>query len=142
MSNNMEKEKRQASAAKRWCYTKFNDKNLFPIELCEYRVEGVEICPETKKKHWQCFVILKEKVRFTAIKSRDKDLGGTDCHYEVAKATPYLAAMYCMKGDQSHQEWSDLNVKGPNFGLNAQFVEHGTRPTPPKEKSKSELGMR
>jgi len=89
---------RQGTPVVRWCYTKFEDKDLVPAGDCVYKVEGEEICPDTGTKHWQCFAILKEKIRFTALRKRDVELGGKASHYEAAKGTPYLAAMYCMKG--------------------------------------------
>jgi len=94
----IQKRMAQSSPAVRWCYTKFEDKDLFPTSLCKYRVEAEEICPTTGTKHWQCFVILNEKERFSVIRKRDVELGGTASHYEKAKADPYRAAMYCMKG--------------------------------------------
>jgi len=152
------------------------DKDLFPDEMCKYRVEGEETCPLTGTKHWQCFVVLQDKMRFSAIKKRDVDLGGTPSHFEKTKGVPYRAAMYCMKGidmlkrstrakdsrseyrsclseklsvekresefshtlgDQSHEEWDQQQENGPNFGLNAKFVEFGTRPRKPGSGDKS-----
>lgn len=52
---------RQTAAAVKWVYTKWEDKDLFPLAMCKYRVEGIEIAPETGKQHWQCFCILENK---------------------------------------------------------------------------------
>lgn len=55
MSNTTERRQsvKQDSAAVKWVYTKWEDKDLFPVADCEYRVEGIETCPDTGKKHWQ-----------------------------------------------------------------------------------------
>lgn len=126
----------------RYVYTKWEDKNLFPDADCKYKVEGEETCPDTGKKHWQCFVVLKDKIRWRTVLKRDQALGGKPTFFRPAKAEPWRAAHYCMKGDQSHAEWDELNIKGPTFGQNAKFTEVGERPKPPKEKGKSEAGMR
>lgn len=88
----------QDAPAVRWCYTMYEDKDLFPDEVCKYRVQGEEICPQTGRKHWQCYVILKEKQRFSALKKRDVELGEVKSHIEKAKGRPFESAMYCMKG--------------------------------------------
>lgn len=36
---------------------------------------------------------------------------------------------YCMKGIQSHEEWDQLGVLGPNYGKDADIFEDGDRPT-------------
>lgn len=132
-----EEDLKKGNAVKRWVYTKWTDKDLFPTADCEYRIEGEEICPDTGKKHWQCFAILKTKVRFSTIRKRDVQLGGKQSFFRPAKAEPWRAAWYCAKGDQPHAEWDELNIKGPTFGQNAKFTEHGERPKPPKDKSQS-----
>lgn len=41
--------------------------------------------------------------------------------------------MLILLGDQTHEEWDDQHEDGPNFGVNAVFTEHGTRPKKPKQ---------
>lgn len=88
----------------KWVYTKWTEgKDLFPVEMCKYRVEGREIAPGTGRVHWQCFVILKEKQRFTEILARDQALGGQPSYFRPAKAQPWhagkklLAARLCRR---------------------------------------------
>lgn len=52
----------------------------------------------------------------------------------------HTTAAYCKKGDQSHAEWEELDVKGPNFGLNANFLEHGSCPNMPREAGVARAG--
>jgi len=70
----------------KWVYTKWTEgKDLFPVDTCKYRVEGREIAPDTGRVHWQCFVWLKEKTSFPAIRKRDVALGGTPSYFRPAK---------------------------------------------------------
>lgn len=41
------------------------------------------------------------------------------------KATAEVAAAYCKKGEQSHEEWEKHRTEGPNYGLNADVYEVG-----------------
>lgn len=95
-------------ASKCWTYTKFDNKVLFSDDECKYRIEGREICPDTGKEHWQCYVWLKERIRFSGLKKR---CGET--HFDKARGTPYQNFLYCSK--------------------DGDFVEVGIRPTPPKK---------
>lgn len=45
-----------------------------------------------------------------------------------------MALAYCKKGDQSKEEWKESNVKGPNYGAMASFVEQGDFPMTVSEK--------
>lgn len=36
---------------------------------------------------------------------------------------------YCKKGEQSHAEWEELGIKGPNYGKNADVYEEGDPPS-------------
>lgn len=138
----------------KWVYTKWDEgKDLFPAEMCKYRVEGREIAPDTGRVHWQCFAILRNKQRFTEIQARDVQLGGTPSYFRPAKAEPWKAAAYCKKGAQTHAEWDTQGVEGPNYGRDADFTEVGEAPKVPGEKglvkkvrceslsSPSELGL-
>jgi len=80
----------------KWVYTKWVEgKDLFPVEMCKYRVEGRELAPETGRVHWQCFAWLKKAQRFTEIRARDVALGGTPSYFRPAKAVPWHAGKNC-----------------------------------------------
>jgi len=75
---------------------------------------------ESGTPHVQGFIALKERMRLTALSKLLKRAYLAPC-----KGSTFSASMYCKKGEQSHDEWDQLNVKGPNFGKNADFVETG-----------------
>lgn len=77
---------------------------------------------------------MKEKERFSKILKRDLALGEPLTYFRPAKAKPHVAAAYCRKGAQSHAEWEELGVLGPNYGRNAKFQEVGVPPKDPGEK--------
>jgi len=56
---------------------------------------GLEIAPDTGRQHWQSFVILQNKERFTSIQRRDTQLGGTPTYFRPAKAEPWRAGKNC-----------------------------------------------
>ena len=48
-------------------------------------------------------------------------------HLEDRWGTPEEAWKYCLKGEQSHEEWSEFKWNGPNYGKNVQeCIVHGT----------------
>lgn len=117
--------------AKRWCFTLNNPVlgDVFSVdhaidpELYDYLVCGNER-GEAGNHHLQGFVCFKNKMRLTAVKKVFER-----AHWEISKAKDLLrASNYCKKGEQSHEEWERLHEEGPNFGLNADFVEFGTLP--------------
>lgn len=86
-----------------------------------YFVSGLEKCPETGRMHQQYYVEFKSPKLFSTIKKKFPKL-----HFEARKGTAKDASNYCKKGEQSHAEWEEFKEKGPNWGLNADFIEHGT----------------
>nr|UOF76667.1 rep protein [Cressdnaviricota sp.] len=101
---------KQQSPAVKWCYTSFIlEQPIVPDELCKYRIEGREICPDTGRPHIQGYVEFKQKQRFTAITRLCKQ-----ANWAKAKGSPWSNFEYCSK--------------------EGAFQELGTRPKEPKEK--------
>lgn len=75
--------------------------------------------------HLQFMVCFKKKKTLTAVKK----LFPT-AHLEIKwrKALMKHASDYCKKGGQTKREWRKLRDKGPNFGIDADFVEWGELP--------------
>lgn len=103
-----------------YCFTSY-EIALLP-DKCSYIVYGREVCPDTGRKHLQGYVEFKDKVSF---KVAQKRIGDPVCHIQGRFGTPLEASNYCKKGEQSHQEWKDMGIQGPNFGKNADFFEEG-----------------
>lgn len=104
---------KQDNAKKCWLYTCFYDldKTIIPDELCEYRIEGKELCPKTQKPHIQGYVIFKKKIRFTALKKLH-----TNAQWTAANGSGWQNFVYCSK--------------------DGDFLELGDRPKQPKKKEK------
>lgn len=73
--------------------TLFEDPEVESLDVrWTYIVYQKEICPKTKKDHWQGFIIWKNSASLKQMQSTF----GKKAHYEVAKA-PHAAKMYCKK---------------------------------------------
>lgn len=91
---------------KRWCYTSFLDRNdpLFPDAECRYRIEGIEVCPTTNRRHIQGFVLFNKNYRFAALKK----LYPSGVRFAFCHGSPFQNFRYCSK--------------------EGNFSEYGTRP--------------
>lgn len=122
----MEQPKRSRPLAKHWCMTINNptpaSEGYFADERFQYAVFGREK-GANGTPHLQGYVCFKTRATLTGL--RKIFIGG---HFEVMRGTPKQAADYCKKGEQTHEEWSKLGTKGPNYGKNADYVEYGDVP--------------
>lgn len=112
--------------AKHWVFTvnNYGDEDCSQFEdlkeFATYYVYGKEIS-DSGTEHLQCYFAFKKTIYLTQLK-RYWPRG----HFEVMQTKrPEIAANYCKKGEQSHEEWSKLGTKGPNFGKNAEWTEFG-----------------
>jgi len=71
-----------------WEEPKWDEKNV------RYICWGVEICPTTKKQHWQGFAIFNRTCRYPKAKQW---IGAGECHVESRKGTRPDARTYCTK---------------------------------------------
>lgn len=108
--------------------------NLVPE--CQYIVWGKEVA-STGTPHLQGYVYFQNQRYFNALKKKLPE----GCHYEarLKKSTPAQASCYCKKGEQSKDEWLELGTEGPNYGLNADFTEHGICPMPQGKRTDIEI---
>lgn len=78
---------------------------------------------ESGTAHIQAYVYFHNTTTFNGLKK-----GLSKCHIEVARTGPEYNRYYCMKGEQSHDEWNEFKNEGPNWGLNAVYEEFGEFP--------------
>jgi len=114
-----------------WVFTLNNYKPADLLHLqsitCKHLVYGCEVAA-SGTPHVQGYIELENKVGCAAL---CKLLGG-HVHLEPRLGTPAEARDYCLKGEQSHDEWKELGAQGPSFGKNAVTFEKGSPLTPGK----------
>lgn len=80
--------------SKNWCFTSFDiNPPIYDEESMTYLCYGAEVCPTTKKRHWQCFVQFLKKKQLTAVKK----IFGSKVHFETARGTIADNQRYCSK---------------------------------------------
>lgn len=84
-----------------YCFTcfdefKFEASGGFDKQV-KYCIVGKEICPETKREHWQCFIIFKNGRTFTACQKFLWKFCVKKPHVEICKGTPLENVNYCKK---------------------------------------------
>lgn len=80
------------------CFTAFKEEPTFNEEYMEYLCYQTEICPETKRKHWQGYAEFKAQLRMNDIKKIFNDEG---LHIECRRGTQTEAIIYCKKSDSA-----------------------------------------
>ena len=94
-----------------------------PDEM-NYLVYGLEICETTGKEHFQGYVEFKKKKLLPG--GAQKALKCLKQHVNKRQAkTGKRAADYCKKGTQPHAEWVSHGIKGPTYGVGADYKEFG-----------------
>jgi len=103
--------------SKAWCFTAY-DPNLKDEWLAHatisYYCYGVEICPETGRKHWQGYLELTNKCEL----SRLKKTFPPQIHWEKRKGTQLEAINYCKKDGLFHEHGSRI-TQGARSDLDA-----------------------
>lgn len=94
--------------ARDYCFTVYDKDTLneFDEDKVKYVIWGREICPDTGRKHLQCYVIFGKKTY--RIKGAQKALGVGKCHMEVKHGTREQARDYCKK-DGDWEEWGEFD---------------------------------
>lgn len=96
---------------KNWCFTSYADES--PIHAwdesqMDYLIVGKEVCPDTGRDHWQCFVQFKQKKRLEPVKR----IFGGNPHCEGMRGTSQEASDYCKK-DGDFEERGRLRKCSP-----------------------------
>lgn len=100
------------------CFTAWSPLGLevtskVPGELCKYLVVGKEVCPETKKVHYQGYLELSTQVSMKTLKTW---LCQETVHIEHRKGTAAQAADYCKK-DGEYEEFGTISKPGKRNDL-------------------------
>jgi len=114
----------RGSKITRWCFT-INNPTLadeFDRQEFVYLIVAKEV-GESGTPHLQCFGVTKRRLYLTGFKKICPR-----AHVEKCWGTNAQASNYCKKGQQSHAEWKAQGIQGPNYGLNADYFEHGEMP--------------
>lgn len=77
---------------------------MFDESLMHYLIVGKEVCPDTHKDHYQCFVQFRSE---TSIKQAQLASNTKNCHYENRRGTVQEASIYCKK-EGSYTEYGLL----------------------------------
>lgn len=124
---------------KRWCFVLnnpvqtdvFSEDHAIDPEIYDYLICANEK-GEKGTPHLQGFICFKTKKRLSWITNNVFVSTIT----KKGRASWFLCdgsvqenIDYCKKGEQTKEEWKRLKTKGPNYGLNADFVEFGEPPS-------------
>lgn len=90
-----------------WDEPEFNSKQM------KYLVVGLESCPTTGRKHYQCFVYFFNAKTMLQCKK----FFGNDSHIEDCKGTINDNVAYCTK-DDNYKEYGELPLQGKRTDLN------------------------
>lgn len=111
--------------ARAWCWT-LNNYTSEEVEAIgqstlRYIIFGYETGKEGTP-HLQGYLESDKPLSMAAIK---KMPGLYRAHLAIREGTREEARDYCLKGDQTKDEWNALKTEGPNWGLNAKTFERG-----------------
>lgn len=108
-----------------YCFTlnNYSHEEIAQLQECDakYIVWGKEV-GESGTPHLQGFVSFVNPRTITGIKR----MKGAWYRMNLRPSEKPLSAIdYCKKGEQTHKEWTELGVRGPNYGKNADVWEKG-----------------
>lgn len=89
------KQESRGPLSKYWCFTSYNNAIVEP-NIATYFVAQREVCPNTKREHWQGYVEYSTKKRRHQVQ---QDIGDEKAHVELRKGSAKQASDYCKKSD-------------------------------------------
>lgn len=107
-------EVKKMARVRNWCFTAWEklDWESMITGKCTYIIVGEEICPETKKVHYQGYAEFSDGITLSACKK----LFGNDVHFEKRMGTQEQAITYCKK-DGKWEEFGELKQQGKRTDL-------------------------
>lgn len=86
-----------------YCVTSYKVDVVPAPTKARYCVFQGEVCPKTKRKHWQMYLEYAQQVSLTTVK---KDIDDEKCHVEGANGTREQARNYCM--DRTKETFTEV----------------------------------
>lgn len=102
--------------SRHYCFTAWTEPDTNDC-IYRYMIYGVEICPETKKKHYQGYMELYKPMRLKGVKTA---FGDNTMHLEKRQGTRDQARAYCMK-DGNFREFGTW-IKGQGHRTDLEKV--------------------
>lgn len=126
LTNNMKK-------YRNFCTALFTDKKVPPefSDDMRYLCYSPEKCPQTKKFHWQIFLVFKNQHTISGAAKLLKALWNKPVVLQCCRGTPLQNRVYCGAEDYTDEKTKKMKLK------NAEFVEYGTIPA---QGSRNDLG--
>jgi len=111
-------EEKDEFRSRNFLFTSFDIENppIFIDDDMDYLAYGIEICPNTGKKHFQSFICLKSKITWKAFKKYRKNWLNIDCWFNIIKGTLKQNKIYCSK-DGEYTEFGKLPKQGERIDL-------------------------
>lgn len=107
--------------SRRFSFTSFDEKKPTFHDSCGYLCFQREVCPETKREHWQGYAEFKGNggIRFSTVKKRL----GIDCHAASSRGSPAQNRSYCSKPDtavaNTFEEFGTIGQQGCRSDIKA-----------------------
>lgn len=87
--------------SRNWCFTAFKKPNLVSTTDIKYMIYQPEICPTTKKEHYQGYV---ELINACSMRTIKRILNDEQVHVEPRRGTQKQAIEYCKKEESRNGE--------------------------------------
>lgn len=106
--------------SKRFAFTSYIEDEwpLWKPSEMVYMIYQGELCPDTKRFHWQGYVEFKRSKRYAGVQ---KALGLPDAHVEKAKGTGEENRTYCTKADSHLEGPYEYGTMGPGQGARSDL---------------------
>lgn len=116
-------EKTQQSKRRNWCFTCFTPRTNWGkiykenTDKIRYLCVGIEVCPKTKKQHYQGWVQMKNAIRMSTLKNLFND---KTIHCEPCKGNEEQNDKYCQK-EKNFKTWGEFQKQGQRNDLKAIY---------------------
>lgn len=101
--------------SRRWCFTSFDENETKSIISLtnKFCIVGIEICPTTKKQHYQGFINLINTIKLGGLKKI-----ASTTHFEVSEGSDEDNLKYCSKDGNIYHKNGEPSFKGKRNDIN------------------------